>query len=97
MTMKMPKVMDCSVSDCAYNTGKACHAMAITVGEQPSDPVCDTFFQSPTHGGVMDMTAGVGACKTADCQHNRDYECTAAGIHVGLKENQPDCLSFERR
>lgn len=97
MTMKMPKVEDCSVASCAYNTDKACHAMAITVGEPAGDAVCDTFFRSATHGGVMDMTAGVGACKTSDCQHNSDYECTAAGIHVGLKGNQPDCLSFERR
>ena len=97
MAMEMPKVMDCTVSGCAYNTEKACHAMAITVGEQPSEPICDTFFQSDTHGGVMDMTAGVGACKTSDCRHNENFECVAANVHIGLKGNQPDCLTFETR
>lgn len=97
MTMEMPKVADCTVSNCAYNTGAACHAMAITIGDQPNEPVCDTYFQADTHGGVMDMTAGVGACKSSDCLHNTDFECTAPDVHVGLKGSQPDCLSFERR
>lgn len=97
MAMKMPKVMDCTVKDCAYNMDKACHAMAITIGEDAHTPACDTFFQSKTHGGVKDMTAGVGACKTADCQYNRDFECSAPNIHVGMKGKQPDCLTFEMR
>lgn len=96
MPMKMPKVKDCSVSDCAYNEKKACHAMAVTIGEA-SDPMCDTFFQSATPGGVKDMTAGVGACKVADCRHNEHFECAASNIHVGLKHNHPDCLTFEAR
>lgn len=97
MAMEMPKVMDCSVSDCAYNANKACHAMAITIGEDPDEPICDTFFESSTHGGVKDITAGVGACKSYECSYNEDYECTASNIHVGMKEDQPDCLTFEKR
>ena len=95
--MEMPKVMDCSVSNCAYNTSQACHAMAITIGEPKSDPVCDTYFESEIHGGVKDMTAGVGACKSDDCQFNSDFECMASNIRVGYKENQPDCLTFQKR
>jgi hypothetical protein len=94
--MKMPKVMDCSVSDCAYNAEKACHAMAITIGDNPNQPVCDTFFKSSAHGGVKDMTAGVGACKTADCSFNKDFECTASNIHVGMKGGEPDCLTYKQ-
>jgi len=97
MNIDMPKVQDCSVSTCAYNTNKACHAMAITVGEPAADPVCDTYFQSATRGGIMEMTAGVGACKSSECQHNSDYECTAQSIHIGMKEGQPDCLTFKHR
>jgi hypothetical protein len=97
MAMKMPKVSDCTVTNCAYNSNQACHALAITVGEEPDEPVCDTFFTAETHGGVKDVTAGVGACKAADCQFNSDYECTATGIHVGFRGNQPDCLTFEAR
>lgn len=95
--MEMPKVSDCSVTDCAYNKAKECHALAITVGEDPDEPVCDTFFASSTHGGIKEAAAGVGACKAADCQYNEDYECTAAAIQVGYQGDQPDCLTFEIR
>ena len=97
MGMKMPKVMGCSVDSCAYNTEKSCHAMAITVGEPAGDPSCDTFFIAEKHGGVMDMTAGVGACKLADCKFNKDYECSAASISVGMQQGKPDCMTFEAR
>ncbi|HEX9874976.1 MAG TPA: DUF1540 domain-containing protein [Deferrimonas sp.] len=97
MTMKMPQVKDCAVSSCAYNDKKSCHAMAITVGDPEGGPMCDTFFESAVHGGVKDMTAGVGACKSADCSHNRDFECAAPNIHVGMNRGEPDCLSFEMR
>jgi hypothetical protein len=96
MPMKMSPVKDCAVSNCAYNEKKACHAMAITVGEA-ADPMCDTFFQSDIHGGVKEMTASVGACKIADCRFNERFECSAPNIHVGFKHNHPDCLTFEAR
>ena len=96
MPKKMSPVKDCSVSNCAYNEKKACHAMAITVGES-TDPMCDTYFQSDIHGGVQDMTGSVGACKVADCRFNERFECSAPNIHVGLKHSHPDCLTFENR
>ncbi|WP_244432514.1 DUF1540 domain-containing protein [Desulfocurvibacter africanus] len=37
------------------------------------------------------------ACKSFDCSFNRDYECTASSIQVGMKQSQPDCLTFQRR
>jgi hypothetical protein len=97
MPMQMPKVKDCTVSNCAYNKAKACHAMAITIGENPDSPVCDTFFESSAHGGVNDVTAGVGACKTEDCSFNKEFECTASDIQVGMKSGQPDCLTYKKR
>jgi len=95
MGMEMPKVMACSVENCAYNAEKSCHAMAITVGEPAGDPSCDTFFSAEKHGGVMDMTAGVGACKLADCKFNKDYECSAPNITVEMHKGQPDCMTYE--
>jgi hypothetical protein len=97
MASKMPKVSDCSATECAYNTDQTCHALAITVGESPQDPACDTYFESSTHGGVKDAIAGVGACKTADCQYNKEFECSAPQIQVGYRGNQVDCLTFEMR
>ena len=97
MGMKMPQVMQCSVSGCAYNSDEGCHAMAVTIGEPAGEPTCDTFFAAIRHGGVMDTTAGVGACKSYDCRHNKNYECAAPNIRVGMRHDQPDCLTYETR
>jgi hypothetical protein len=97
MAMRMPEVSECTVTECAYNTDQNCHAMAITIGEDPDDPTCDTYFESDIHGGVQDVIAGVGACKASDCQHNDSFECTAPSIQVGFRQDQVDCLTFEMR
>jgi len=95
MGMKMAKVTECSVGNCAYNSQQTCHAMAITVGEPAGDPACDTYFTSDRNGGVMDMTAGVGACKSSACKFNTNFACSASSIMVGMHKGQPDCLTFE--
>ncbi|NIQ98269.1 MAG: DUF1540 domain-containing protein, partial [Desulfuromonadales bacterium] len=41
------------------------------------------------------MTAGVGACKSYECSYNSDYECTAPNVHIGMKGDNPDCLTFK--
>lgn len=94
MGMKMPDVTECSAESCAYNKGMECHAIAITVGEPAGDPACDTFFEAEQHGGVDDMTAGVGACKLSDCSFNTNYECSASSITVGMMDGQADCMTF---
>ena len=90
--MEMTKVSKCEVSDCAYNVGNACHAIAITVGD-PANPKCDTFFQSMLKGGDCDSVAGVGACKVSSCLFNSSFECQSPGISVGYGEMNPDCLT----
>lgn len=97
--MEMPKVSGCSVTSCAYNNQQACHALAITVGEEPDMPICDTFLESevPGSGGDKAVTAGVGACKAAECEYNEDLECTASEIKVGMQEEEADCLTFSAR
>ena len=97
MTMNMPKVTECTVEKCSYNAERQCHALAITVGDSGGEPACDTYFPALQQGGVMEATAGVGACKTADCQYNQDFECAAENIAVGLQENQPDCLTYSSK
>ena len=37
----MPRILDCSVTDCSYNKEKNCGAAAITVGYSTS---CTTFI-----------------------------------------------------
>jgi len=93
--MKMPKVLDCDMTDCAYNRDKKCHALAITVGSPCA--MCDTYLHSARKGGVDDETGGVGACRMADCAANVDLECTAKGIHVKHHGKHPDCASFKPR
>jgi hypothetical protein len=94
MTMKMPKVKKCDVLECAYNQEAMCHAIAITVGGGEC-PMCDTALKSEHKGGVMDMVAGVGACKVSTCQFNQDLECNANGIQVDIHGDHPECVTFK--
>ncbi len=92
MPMTMPKIMDCDMMDCVYNRDDECHAMAITIGDQ--SPICDTCMRGSKKGGVMDMTAGVGACKVESCKFNRSLECSSKGIHVGQHTDHAECETF---
>ncbi|OLT29425.1 hypothetical protein BJF83_11590 [Nocardiopsis sp. CNR-923] len=91
--MNMPLVNSCEAHACAYNTDHSCHALAITVGNEPRAH-CDTFFGDDSSGGDPVQTGHVGACKMSDCEHNVHLECQAPGINVGYVENQVDCLTY---
>lgn len=93
--MKMTSVMGCSVEECAYNDGKKCHAMAVTIGGPA--PCCDTFTDSQRRGGVADVTGTVGACKVEDCMFNEMMQCTADGISVASRSCRADCLKYKSR
>lgn len=96
MTIDMPVVAECEISDCAYNQKLACHARAITIGNGVT-PGCDTYFPSSTHAKNVETIAGVGACKVNGCMHNADLECTAQRIHVGFAGSRVDCLTYSLR
>lgn len=93
---EMPKVVECMMTDCAYNTDKICHAMAITVGGGMC-PLCDTAMKAVKKGGVMDMTGTVGACKVENCRFNDSLECGADGIRVTLHQQHAECGTFKSR
>ncbi len=96
MSKKMPSVSECEMSDCAYNQNRACHALAITVGDDTC-PMCDTFFDSARKGGDRDVTGSVGACKESNCQYNDALECSAPAIKVGEHSDHADCSTFKSR
>jgi hypothetical protein len=91
--VKMPKVFECMVANCAYNSNRCCHAPAITVGGP--EPRCDTYVLSKRKGGDQGCSGSVGACKVATCQHNRELVCTAEGIQVEPTGSQPRCMTFQ--
>jgi len=95
MAIETPKVLDCSVTECSYNTNKACHAIAITVGDSTC-AMCDTYYKSSQKGGAMEITGSVGACKE-DCKFNKSLECAASGIHVANHMGHADCSTYSRR
>ena len=95
ITLEMPRVGACKVSECAYNRDQACHARAITIGDT-SVPKCDTFFASGDHCKARDV-AGVGSCKVSGCMHNEDFECSAENIRVDHSGSDVLCMTFERR
>lgn len=87
------EVVECSISQCAYNVNSGCRARAITVGDGVH-PGCDTFFKSTIHTSEVNSHAGVGACKVAACVHNDDLECKADSIRVGAHGGEVECLTF---
>ena len=67
----MPRILDCSVTDCSYNKEKSCGAAAITVGYSTS---CTTFIPLTVTGGLERATPFVGACQKAECVHTPALE-----------------------
>ena len=96
VTIEMPQVLKCAAAKCAYNTSGACHAKAITIGDQ-INPDCDTFFSANAHTKNEHILAGVGACKVGACKFNKDYECTADSIRVGFSGENVQCLTYQSR
>ncbi len=96
MPKKMPVINQCEMTECAYNRERACHAIAITVGDETC-PTCDTYFRQPQKGGVADMKGGVGACRSYECRYNEAFECSAPGVSVGRHGSHADCGTFARR
>ena len=95
MTLEMPQVRQCAISECAYNTEQVCHAKAITIGDQIL-PMCDTVLKSSTHVAEKQM-AGVGSCKVSGCSHNEDFECQAQSISVDRSAADILCMTYENR
>lgn len=96
MAVKMPEVKTCTVGECSYNANSKCHAIAITVGHS-SHACCDTFFKTSHKGGLKSVNGGVGACRQENCRFNKDLECSATAIMVGLPEGHADCMTFQAR
>lgn len=96
MAIQIPKILDCEVTQCSYNTTKMCHAVAISVGNS-NHAMCDTFFKSSEKGGSMEITGSVGACKANDCKYNKSLECSAPGIHVANHSDHADCSTYSPR
>ena len=96
IALDMPVVGECTVAECAYNSGNCCHARAITVGDGVH-PGCDTFLAAEPHCRELVRHAGVGACKVSSCLHNDDYACTAEQIAVGHAGQGASCLTYQQR
>lgn len=96
ISIEMPQVSECSVTECAYNVERGCRARAITVGDGVN-PGCDTYFSASRHTNDGRRAAGVGACKVSICQHNQDFECGADAIQVSMAGPEAKCMTFARR
>jgi len=96
LTVEMPLIAQCSVTQCAYNQDRNCRAKAITIGDS-HHPGCDTFFTSPVHTRERSRTAGVGACKVSSCRYNDDLECTAEKIAVNQVAGDVRCTTYAPR
>jgi len=96
ITIEIPVVSECSIVECSYNAGSACHAKAITIGNGVH-PGCDTFLHMSAHVRERQRRSGVGACKVIACRFNDDLECGADAISVGRAAQEVACLTFVPR
>lgn len=96
ITIEMPVVKKCTADECAYNLDNNCHARAITIGDS-IHPGCDTFLAGEHHAKSAGQIAGIGACKTAGCKFNDDFECMADSIQVGMIKSEANCKTYSLR
>ncbi len=92
--MTATKVNACEATDCAYNEGQSCRALAITVG-MGNAASCGTYTPREQKAGVEMTVASVGACKVAGCKHNKDLVCTAAQVTIGVDGAGVTCKTYE--
>lgn len=90
----MPVVTSCEVTDCFFNSQRACHAPAINVGSD--HPKCDAFVPSARHIARPDPGL-VGACHIEECRFNTEMTCSAAGIVVLGHSGHADCGTYQHR
>lgn len=93
-TLEMPRVSECTVAGCSYNTDEACHAFAVTIDDHSA---CGTFIPLDVKGGLPRVNSQVGACQRANCVHNQDLECVAESVKMGPSGDTAECLSFQAR
>lgn len=94
--LEMPQVTECSVAGCSFNHD-GCHAFAITISGRNGGAECATFFPLTARGGLDMVTAQVGACQRADCEHNAALVCKAPAVRVGAGADQAACLTYSPR
>lgn len=88
----MPKVQECSVSSCSYNSESSCRAGAITIAGEHAH--CGTFVEISFRPS-SERTGLVGACHRSACRFNDQLECTASSVRIGADTDNADCLTFE--
>lgn len=95
MNNKMPQILDCSATMCAYNIERRCHTPAINVGDGKC-PLCDTAIKRTNKAGYPDAHGAVGSCKEVNCEYNVGLECQAEkGIRIIMHSEHPECGTYE--
>ena len=96
MAIQTPKVLDCSVTECSYNTNKVMprrghHCRRLHLRH------VRYLLQVISERRRDGLTGSVGACKENDCKFNNSLECSAPGIHVANHMGHADCATYSRR
>jgi len=95
MVLESVKISRCAAVKCAYNKGRMCHALAVTIGS--SHQQCDTYMEDTQKGGVEGVIGTVGACHMKNCRFNEQLECAATEIEVGAHSQHGDCSTFQMK
>ncbi len=90
----IPKISNCAMDDCSFNTNHICHAKSISVGDDHQK--CDTYSASEHKSGEGSVIGGVGSCKVVKCLFNKGgMLCGAGGITISRHDDHADCLMFK--
>ena len=92
MSSRHALVTDCRALNCFYNRSGSCKTIGINVGGP--EPLCDTYINTGSKGGIFNKRAHVGACKVETCLHNEALECMAEEIRVIFRDDRALCGSF---
>jgi hypothetical protein len=95
MSKSVATIWDCQAKECSFNHNGKCRTVGINVGGP--EPLCDTYVNFDSKGGILNTMAKVGACKVQSCAQNRVLECWGEGIQVILHNHQALCGSYRSR
>ncbi len=93
VTSSIPMISGCGMTDCAFNTGKLCHAKSICIGDD--HPKCDTYTRSADKIGDTTVIGRVGVCKVKSYSYNSTPLCSASAIKLSRHRDHADCAMYK--
>jgi len=96
MKDELPRVKECTLTECVHYERRYCKAATISVGENET-PLCKTFSTEEIMVNKFSQPLGVVDCSVHKCLRNRDLKCKAYFILVRSRNGKAFCQSYVNR